>query len=90
MPNEIPAKPKRVSKKQDANVFLSVWDIHIILRELEIYEKQIAKLTGRTEPAGPMYAAERRRLRALIERLYAVHGGWLRVRRAGRPRAGRK
>jgi hypothetical protein len=48
------------------NVFLSVRDVHTIVRELESYEKRIAKL-----PAHP-FASDRRRVRALLEKLYAV------------------
>jgi hypothetical protein len=50
----------------DANAFLSVRDVHLIVRELESYAQRIANLTGRA------IATDRRRVRALIEKLHAV------------------
>ncbi len=50
----------------DANAFLSVRDVRLVLRELENYESRIARLPGRT------FASSRRHVRVLIERLRAV------------------
>ena len=50
----------------DANAFLSVMDVQLIIRELESYERRIAPLKGRD------YRTAQRRARRLIEKLYAV------------------
>ena len=69
-----PTKPKRIRRwakrptdpNHDANAFLSVRDAHLIIRELEGYEKRIAVFKDRDSKA------EQRHVRKLIEKLYAV------------------
>lgn len=71
---ELPPKKKRSRRwakrpadpNHDANAFLSVRDVHLIVRELEIYARRIANLTGRE------IASDRRRVHKLIEKLRAV------------------
>jgi hypothetical protein len=68
-------KPKRIRRwaKRPANpnddfpnASLSVMDVQLIIRELESYEKRIAKLPGREGTTA------RRHARKLIEKLYQV------------------
>lgn len=71
----IPTKPKRIrrwakrpSNPNDdfPNASLSVLDVHIIIRELEGYEKRITAFKDRASKT------EQRRVRKLIEKLYKV------------------
>jgi len=67
-------KPKRIRRwakrptdpNHDANAFLSVRDVHLIIRELESCEKRIAPFKDRDSKS------EQRRVRKLIEKLYQV------------------
>ena len=73
-PTAAPTTPKRIRRwakrptdpNHDANAFLSVRDVHLVLRELESYEKRLAPFKDRASKS------EQRHVRALIEKLYAV------------------
>jgi hypothetical protein len=70
-----PAKPKRIrswAKRPEnpndefPNASLSVRDVHLIVRELESYEKRIAPFKDRASKT------EQRHVQKLIEKLYKV------------------
>ncbi len=69
-----PTKPKRFRRwakrptdpNHEANTFLSVRDVQLVIRELESLEKRLTNIGGRDA------AYQRRHARRLIDKLYAV------------------
>jgi hypothetical protein len=61
-----PMAKRPADPNHDANTFLSVRDVNLIVGELESYEKRIAGISGRD------FARDRRHVQKLIEKLRAV------------------